>query len=161
MGSREDAANAARADVERRIAELEERLHRRESEQAGELTDVDQHAGDLGTELYDREQDEQRLETLREQLRALDDAVARPDAPPVPAGERLAPDPDDDATPLDEVEPDPVDLGSIPMGREGPVDTDPQDLDAPGSVYQEGDTEPDVGEPDGVDLDVDRRYRPD
>lgn len=159
-GSREAAARAARDDVERRIAQVEGRLHQREREDAGELTDVDQHAADLGSEVYDREQDVQRLEALRDQLRTLDDAVARPDAVPVPAGERLAPDPDDDTTPLDAVEEDPVDLGAIPMDQEDTIDKDPQDLDAPGSVYQDGDTEPDVGDPDDVDLDVDRRYRP-
>lgn len=152
---RRRAALAEREDIERRMADIERRLHDRESEAAGELADVDQHPADTGTETYDRERDLQRVETLREELRALDDAIENPYDAPVPASERLAIDPGDDRTPMDEVQPDPVDLAAIPMGREETIDMDPQDLDAPGMLYREG-----VGDPDDTELDVDRRYRP-
>jgi hypothetical protein len=159
--SRQAAQLEMRRDIEARIARLEERLGQRESDSAGELPDVDQHPGELGSELYDRQQDIQRLETLQEQLRALDDAAARPDAPPVPPGERLAARPDaDDATPLDEPAPRPPDLGAIPMGRDESVDKDPQDLDAPGMLSHEGANAPDVGDPDPDAAPDERRYRP-
>jgi len=48
------------------------------------------------------------------------------------------------------------------MGTAPPIDDDADqeaDLDAPGMVYREGRTEPDVGEDD--EDPVDRRYRPD
>lgn len=157
---RRAAARAERAELEARIAQIERRLGQRESEAAGELADVDQHPADLGTETYDRERDLQRLEEFREELRALDDAIENPHDVPVPAGERLAVDPDDDRTPLDAVEPDPVDLAAIPMGRDETIDKDPQDLDSPGMVYWEGSGEADVGDRDDVELDGERFYRP-
>jgi hypothetical protein len=159
--SRQAARLEMRQDIEARIAQIEERLGQRESESAGEFPDVDQHPGELGSELYDRQQDIQRLETLREQLRALDDAAARPGASPVPPGERLPRRPDaDDATPLDEPAPPPPDLAAIPMGRDETLDKDPQDLDAPGMLYREGADAPEVGDPDPDAAPDERRYRP-
>ncbi len=151
----------ARQEIAARIEELEARLREPEGDQAGELAAVDQHQGDRGTELYDREQDIQRLETLREELRMLDDAAANPDLPPVPRGERLQPDPEgDDATPLDE--PEPVeDLSAIPMGKQPAIDLESPPIDAPGMVYTEGRDDPAVGDPDPEQERIESRgYRP-
>lgn len=158
------AALDAREGIEAEIARIEARLGRRESEAAGELPDADQHPAELGSETYDRERDEQRLEELRERVRQLDDAIEHPGATPPPAGERLTAEvdeeEDDDSTPLDAVEPDPEDLGAIPMGSEEALDKDAQDLDAPGAVYREGAGAPEVGDPDDIELEAERRYRP-
>ena len=158
--AQEQAAQGGREEIVARIEELEARMGDPEGEQAGELAGLDQHLGDRATELYDREQDIQRLETLREELRMLDDAAANPDAPPVPRGERLQPDPDgDDSTPLDRPEP-PEDLSAIPMGKQPRLDPEAPPIDAPGMVYTEGSDEPAVGDPDPEQERIEGRYRP-
>jgi hypothetical protein len=161
MARADTARRADRDEITARIDELEARLREAEGEGTGELSDVDQHPGDRATELYEREQDIQRLETLREELRMLDDASARPDAPPVPRGERLQPDPDgDDSTPLDEPEPR-EDLSAIPMGKQPKLDPESPPIDAPGMVYTDGAEEPAVGDPDPKQERIERRgYRP-
>jgi hypothetical protein len=151
---------AVRDEVVARIEELEARLREPEGEGAGELAGVDQHPADRATELYDREHDIQRLETLRDELRILDDAAANPDAPPVPRGERLQPDPDgDDSTPLDRPEP-PEDLSAIPMGKDPKLDPEAPVIDGPGMVYREGSDEPAVGDPDPAQERIEGSYRP-
>lgn len=160
MARQRTAPAAEREEIAARIAALEARLREPEGEGAGELAGVDQHPGDRATELYDREHDIQRLETLREELRILDDAAANPDAPAVPRGERLQPDPDgDDTTPLDRPEP-PEDLSAIPMGRQPRLDPETPPLNAPGMVYREGCDEPAVGDPDPAQERIEGEYRP-
>lgn len=149
-----------RDEIVARIAELEARLREPEGEGAGELSAVDQHPADRGTELYDREADVQRLDALRDELRHLDDAAANPDAPPVPRGERLQADPEgDDSTPLDRPEP-PEDLSAIPMGKQPKLDPETAPIDAPGMVYSEGSDEPAVGDPDPEQERIEGSYRP-
>jgi hypothetical protein len=161
MARAETARRADRDEIVARIDELEARLREPEGEGAGELSDIDQHPGDRATELDDRQRDVQRLEALREDLRRVDDAAANPDAPPVPRGERLQPDPDgDDSTPLDEPEP-PEDLSAIPMGRQPKLDPEAPPIDAPGMVYTDGAEEPAVGDPDPEQERIEKRgYRP-
>ena len=157
--AREQTVREGRDEITARIDEIEARL--REGDQSGELAGVDQHPGDRGTELDERQRDVQRLESLREELRILDDAAANPDAPPVPRGERLQPDPDgDDTTPLDEPAPR-EDLSAIPMGRQPKLDPESAPIDAPGMVYTDGAEEPAVGDPDPEQEKIERRgYRP-
>lgn len=160
MARERTAPGTGRDEIVARIEELEARLREPEGEGAGELAGVDQHPADRATELYDREHDIQRLETLRDELRMLDDAAANPDAPPVPRGERLQPDPDgDDLTPLDRPEP-PEDLSAIPMGKAPTLDPEAPVIDAPGMVYREGSDEPAVGEPDPDQERIEGSYRP-
>ena len=71
----------------------------------------------------------------------------------------------DDTTPLDRVEPPPPDLADIPMrsgdGAGGTPDDDlTESLDAPGEVYADGRSIPQVGEEDPEDRDLAGRYRP-
>ena len=149
-----------REEIVTRIAEPEARLREPAGERAGELAAVDQHPADSATDLYEREQDVQRLEALRDELRLLDDVAANPDAPPVPRGERLQPDPDgDDTTPLDRPEP-PEDLSAIPMGKQPRLDPETPPIDAPGMVYSEGSDEPAVGDPDPEQERIEGSYRP-
>src|SRR5919199_1143788 len=61
---------AERARIERELRELA-------APEDSELADVDQHLADYGSELYDREADEGRLDDLREELRAVERAEAR------------------------------------------------------------------------------------
>jgi len=142
-----------RAEIERLRASLA--VDHRDA--AGDLSVVDQHPADSATDLHDRERTLGRILDLEERLRRME-MGADPDDAPVPA-------PGDDAdttTPLDDPGPTPQDLASIPMGTAPPIDDDADqeaDLDAPGMVYREGRTEPDVGEDD--EDPVDRRYRPD
>jgi hypothetical protein len=144
------------AGVDRR--RLEEQLRRREAELAvsereatGELADVDQHQADTATETMDRERTLGRVEELRARL---DPAHA---GGPGPA--RAAPA--DDRTPLDEPAERPPDLASLPA-REGSGNGDTtQDLEAPGELYRDGRTVPDVGEPEPGDDAIEGAYRPD
>lgn len=83
-----------------------------------------------------------------------------PDFAPAAAG-------GDTETPLDEVEPDPVDLGAIPLSDTDEPVYDPQEdgdevaLDMPGQVYPSEGAAPAVGAPDPDDAAVERNYRPD
>jgi hypothetical protein len=145
------------AGVDRR--HLEEQLRRREAELAvsereasGELADVDQHQADTGTETMDRERTLGRVEELRARL-----DPAHAGGP----GVARAPAADDDRTPLDEPAERPPDLASLPTG-EGAGDGDTtQDLEAPGELYQDGRTVPDVGEREPGDDAIEGAYRPD
>jgi hypothetical protein len=145
------------AGVDRR--RLEEELRRREAElavpereAAGELAGTDQHQADAGTETMDRERTLGRIQELRARL---DPAHAGGPGPV-----RAAPA-DDDRTPLDEPAERPPDLASLPVGdgTEGGGTT--QDLEAPGEIYRDGRTVPEVGEPEPGDDAIEGTYRPD
>ena len=141
---------------------LEEELHRLEAElavpareAAGELSDAGQHQADQGTETFDREWAQGRIEELRARLGAGNAGRA------VRPGVERAPDPADDRTPLDEPGDPPADLARVPMA-EGPGAPDTTlDLDASGELYQEGRTNPDVGEDEPGDDALEGSYRPD
>jgi DnaK suppressor protein len=60
-----------RARIERSLAELD----RQNGD--SELSDVDQHLADAGSELYDKERDAGLIEQLREQLAAVERAEKR------------------------------------------------------------------------------------
>jgi hypothetical protein len=146
----------SQAGVDRR--RLEEELRRREAELAvsqreatGELAYTDQHQADMGTETMDRERTLGRVEELRARL---DPAHV---AGPGPARAAWA---DDDTTPLDEPAERPPDLASLPA-REAQDGGTTQDLEAPGELYRDGRTLPEVGEPEPGDDAIEGAYRPD
>jgi len=154
MEGRPDTGVVDRRRLEEELHRLEAELAVPEREAAGELSDAAQHQADQGTETYDREWAEGRIEELRARLAAWNAGrVVRPGV------ERIA-DPADDRTPLDEPDVPPPDLASLPMAEADAADTT-LDLDAPGEVYKEGRTVPDVGEDEPGDDAIEGSYRPD
>lgn len=186
---------AERASLEERLARAGQELGERERERAGELADTDQHPGDVGSEMLDRERAEGMREELTERLAELERAEQRlargayglsvesgapiPDErlEVLPTAERTveeearlartaAPGTGDDQTPLDRVESSGPNIADIPMRRddEQVPDRDDDDmvesLDAPGEVYADGRSIPDVGDEDPDDDEIAGRYRP-
>lgn len=106
---------------------------------------------------------DERLEALPWAERTAEEESAARRAPEYASG---APDADD-STPLDVVEPDPVDLAAIPLSDAHDPVYDPQEdadevaLDMPGQVYDGDGGAPSVGVPDPDDAAVERNYRPD
>jgi DnaK suppressor protein len=106
---------------------------------------------------------EERLEALPWAERTAEEESAGRHVPEYASG---VPD-DDDSTPLDVVEPDPVDLAAIPLSETHEPVYDPQEdgdevaLDMPGQVYTGEGAAPSVGVPDPDDPAVERNYRPD
>jgi hypothetical protein len=149
-----------RQRLEEELRRLEAELAVRESDAGGELGDTDQHQADAGTEMFDREWALGRIEDLRARLdparaaEAGSGRVVRPGVVMPPA------DPDDDTTPLDEEEPPPPDLASIPMAAD-PDGGTTEDLHAPGELYHDGQTVPDVGQHEADDDLIEGSYRPD
>ena len=66
-------------DRERERIETELRALRPDGDRDGELSGVDQHNADAGTELFDNERDQSLRERLRRELEALDRAQQRLD----------------------------------------------------------------------------------
>lgn len=109
---------------------------------------------------------DERLEVLPWAERTAEEESAARHAPDLVA----AGDEDDDEdvrTPLDEVEPAPLDLAAIPLSESHEPVYDPQEdgdqveLEMPGQVYSSDGGAPAVGLPDEDDAAVDRLYRPD
>lgn len=77
-----------------------------------------------------------------------------------------APEDADDSTPLDDPAPPPPDLADIPLSDDHDPTVDPQEEDdqvrvpISGEAYEGEGGAPDVGEPEGDDPALDRRYRP-
>lgn len=182
MADRDRAAELReeRERLERLVASHERALHAPQRDEGGELADYDQHQADQATETYMREDDlgrvvdyRRRIDEIRDEELAL--AGAAPAAPGPDLGHaaqviRETPDvPDDDRTPLDEVEPGRTpDLADIPLtGDPADVQYDPQerddmvDMDMPGGVYAQEGGAPDVGDADPDDPALRRGYRPD
>jgi hypothetical protein len=155
MEGRPDTGVVDRRRLEEELHRLEAELAVPEREAAGDLSDAAQHQADQGTETFDREWAEGRIEELRARLGGWN--VGRVVRPGV---ERIA-DPEDDRTPLDEPDQPPADLASLPMAEEGDAPDTTLDLEAPGEVYKEGRTTPDVGEPEPGDDALEGSYRPD
>jgi RNA polymerase-binding transcription factor len=75
-------AAVARARLEQMLAELEEsaRVLQRGGGDTGELTSIDQHPADSGTNLADADREEASIEILHAQQERVRDAIARVDA---------------------------------------------------------------------------------
>lgn len=70
-------ADRAAALVARERTRIEQQLTELERPQGEELSDADQHPGDVGTELFEEERDRGLAERLREELEALERAELR------------------------------------------------------------------------------------
>jgi len=75
-------AAVARARLEQMLAELEEsaRVLQRGGGDTGELTSIDQHPADSGTNLADADREEASIEILHAQQERVREALARVDA---------------------------------------------------------------------------------
>jgi DnaK suppressor protein len=73
---------AARAQLEQMLADLEEsaRVLQRSNGDTGELSSIDQHPADSGTNLVDNDREEASIEILHAQQERVREALARIDA---------------------------------------------------------------------------------
>lgn len=67
----------ARELLKRERARIEEAIRNLEPSPSDELSDLDQHPGDAGTDLFEQERDDGMADRLREELAAVEDAERR------------------------------------------------------------------------------------
>lgn len=137
------------ADLNDQLRRLQNEMATGSSDAAGELSSVDQHPADSGSDLYERERTLGRINDLENRIREIEGGVAADASGVVPGGSsRDAAG--DVTTPLDEPAPPPTDLVTIPMGAAPELDDPDQeaDIDGPGAIYRDGRTNPDVGDGD-------------